>query len=167
MGEPCGGAVARFVARVSDALYLPVIRKVVPRQTFRYAFCGGLNMALNVVLYFVFYNFVFAKANFDMGFVVISPHIAALCLVFPITFFLGFWLNRYVAFRHSPLRGRTQLLRYGLSTLGALALDYVCLKILVETLGVYPTPSQAIANIVTVCYSYLMQKYFTFRGSIS
>lgn len=39
----------------------------------------------------------------------VSPHIAAMVLVFPFTFFVGFWLNRHVAFRRSPIGARTQL----------------------------------------------------------
>lgn len=63
-------------------------------------------MLFDPLCYFLFYNFIVAHRYFDLGFVVISPHIAAMVLVFPFTFFVGFWLNRYVTFRQSPIGAR-------------------------------------------------------------
>ena len=51
-------------------------------------------------------------------------------LVFPFTFFVGFWLNRYVAFRRSPIGAGTQLLRYLLSVAGSVLLTYVGAEVL-------------------------------------
>lgn len=123
-------------------------------------------MAWNMMLYAVFYNFLLGRRDLDLGFLVISAHVAALILVFPITFINGFWLNRHVAFRCSPLSGRTQLGRYALSVGGSLLLNYGCLKFLVETCGIWPTPSEALATVVTTVYSFLAAKYFTFRDAI-
>ena len=78
----------------------------------------------------------------DLGFVYMSAPIASLFLVFPITFFTGFWLNRNVAFRASPLGTRTQLLRYALSVAGAILLNYLCMKLFVEVVGIWPTPAK-------------------------
>ena len=49
-----------------------------------------------------------------LGFVAISPHIAAFLIVFPMTFTSGFLLAKYVTFTASELKGRIQLFRYGL-----------------------------------------------------
>ena len=32
--------------------------------------------------------------------------------------------------------------------------------------GIYPTPSNALTKAISVAYSYLMQKYFSFRGCV-
>lgn len=156
--------ISALLTKIIDYLYITPLRKWMPLQTFRYAACGALNMALDTVFYFISYHYIFNERNFDLGFIVISPHIAALCLVFPITFFNGFLLNKYVAFKESPLRGRIQLFRYGLSVVGALAMNYALMKIFVETLNIFPTPSKILTTGITVIYSYLVQKYFTFRG---
>lgn len=153
-----------IVTKIIDWFYLPPIRKVMPLQTFRYAACGGINMAFDTVFYFISYHYIFAEQNLNLGFVVISPHIAALCLVFPITFINGFLLNRYVAFKESPLRRRIQFFRYGLSVTGALMINYALMKIFVETFHIFPTPSKMLTTAITVIYSYLVQKYYTFRG---
>lgn len=147
-----------------DWFYFPFLRIFVPRQTFRYAVCGRANLLLNWVLYAVTYNFVVAKRFLDIGIVVVSPHIAAFVITFPITFFTGFWLQKNISFQCSPLRGRTPLFRYLLSVLGSILLNYVGLKFFVEMCHIYPTPSQMMISIITIAYSYFMQKYFTFRG---
>ncbi|MBR5455183.1 MAG: GtrA family protein, partial [Rikenellaceae bacterium] len=104
-------AIKRFI----DFFYRKPISLLMPRQTFRYAVCGGGNLVLNWVLYFVFFHFILQKRNIDLGFYLISSHIATLCIVFVITFFTGFWLNRNVTFSGSPLRTFNQLFRYAIS----------------------------------------------------
>lgn len=154
------------LVRLIDRLYLPPIDRIVSRQVFRYGVCGVANMGWNLVLYALFYNFLLGRRDLDLGWMTVSAHVAALILVFPITFFNGFWLNRHVAFRCSPLSGSTQLGRYALSVGGSLLVNYGCLKFLVETCGIWPTPSEALATVVTTVYSYLVAKYFTFRDAI-
>lgn len=159
--------LAEAITRLIDCFYLKPLRPILPLQTFRYAACGGMNMVLDAVWYFVIYNFIVAHRFFDLGFVILSPHIASMILVFPITFFNGFWLNRHIAFRHSPLTGKTQLFRYALSIGGSLLLTYAGLKFFVEVCHVWPTPSKLLTTVITVVYSYLAAKYFTFRGAES
>lgn len=158
--------LSELIIKVVDCFYLRPVAAIVPLQTYRYAVCGGMNMVLDAVWYFVIYHFIVAERFFDLGLVVISPHIASMCLVFPITFFNGFWLNRHVAFRHSPLSGGVQLFRYALSIGGSLALTYLGLKFFVEVCHFWPTPSKVLTTVLTVIYSFLAAKYFTFRGSI-
>lgn len=156
--------LAQHLTRYIDFFYIRPIRAVLPLQTFRYAVCGGLNLGLNWVLYAVLYNFILDKKIVDLGVVAVSPYIAAFLIVFPITFFTGFWSQKHIAFKQSPLRSRTQLFRYMISVTGSIVLNYICLKFFVEVLGIYPTPSQVITSLITIGYSYLMQKHFTFRG---
>ncbi len=149
-----------------DRFYIGPVRAFLPRQTFRYAVCGGLNyLLLDPLCYSLIYNYVIAHRYFDLGFVVLSPHIAALGVVFPLTFFVGFWLNRRVVFRFSPLRTPTQLGRYVVSVAGSIALTYGGLKFFVEVCGIWPTPSKVLTTGITVVYSYLMAKYYSFRHS--
>jgi putative flippase GtrA len=130
---------------------------------FRYAVCGGVNMVLDVVWYYIIYHYIVAQRFIDLGVVVMSPHVASLVVVFPITFFTGFWLNRNVAFRSVEVGQGRQLLRYVLSVVGSILLNYVCIKLFVEVVGIWPTPAKALTTVVSVVYSYLAGRYFTFR----
>lgn len=158
---------AEALTRTIDLFYRRPIAGIVSRQLFRYACCGGLNLSLDAVWYFLIYHFVIGEERpVDLGFVRMSAPIAALFLVFPITFFTGFWLNRSIAFRASPLGAHTQLLRYALSVAGAVLLNYLCMKLFVEIAGIWPTPAKIGTSLISALYSFLAARYFTFRGAI-
>ena len=151
---------------VIDKLYVYPFRNILSREMFGYGVCGATNMILAAVWYFIIYHYVVAERYVDIDFVVISPHKMSLIIVFTITFFTGFWLNRHVAFRATSERSGRQLLRYALSVIGAIVLNYVCMKFFVEHIGIWPTPSKIITTAVSTIYSFIAAKYFTFRKSI-
>lgn len=160
--------IAQIITKVIDFFYHPFQKWLSP-ELFRYAACGGGNLVLDWVLYFLIYNFVigheiihfqFSIINFPLA---ITPHIATLCIVFPITLLTGFWLNRNITFTQSTLRGWRQLSRYILIVAINLAINYVGLKLCVDIIGWYPTPSKMAITLVTIAISYFGQKYFSFR----
>lgn len=153
----------QLLIHLVDWLYITPFKRLVSRDIFAYGLCGGANMALDTLWYFVIYHYIVAERFIDLGVVVVSPHIASLIVVFPITFFTGFWLNRNVAFRATEYKTRGQLIRYALSVLGSIALNYLCMKLFVEHLYIWPTPSKMLTTAVSVVYSFLAAKYFTFR----
>ncbi len=162
--------LAKNITKIIDFFYKP-FEKWVPEQVFRYGMCGGGNLVLDWVLYFLIYNFVIGHENVNFQFSilnfqfvqVITPHILTLCIVFPITLFTGFWLNRNVTFTQSSLHGARQLGRYILIVAVNLAINYFGLKLCVEVWGWYPTPSKMFITLVTVVISFFGQKYFSFR----
>ncbi|MBP3432377.1 MAG: GtrA family protein [Alistipes sp.] len=155
--------IQQLLIRLVDWLYIAPVKCLVGRDIFAYGLCGGANMALDTLWYFVIYHYIVAERFIDLGVVVVSPHIASLIVVFPITFFTGFWLNRNIAFRATEYKTRGQLIRYALSVVGSIALNYVCMKLFVEHLHIWPTPSKMLTTVVSVVYSFLAAKYFTFR----
>lgn len=134
-----------------------------PVQTFRYAVCGGSNMVLDIIVYYISYNFILNKQNLDIGILIFKPHIAALLMSFCISFPVGFLLSKYIVFKNSFLRGRIQLFRYILIVVINLILNYTLLKVLVEYMHFYPTISRIFATIFIVAFSYISQKHFTFK----
>ncbi len=156
--------LAESIIRLIDRFYIRPVAALLPRQVFRYAACGAFTyLIFDPVCYALLYNFLVGYRFFDLGIVVISPHIAAMVLVFPCTFFVGFWLNRYVAFRRSTVGTGTQLFRYLLSIVGSILLTYAGLKLFVEGCGIWPTPAKVLTTLLTTIYSFLAAKYFTFR----
>lgn len=153
---------SKYFIGVINWFYKP-FGKFIPKETFTYATTGGFNTALDIFLYFVFYNFILNKQIVDLGFIAISPYIAAFLFVFPITFTTGFLLAKYVTFTESLLRGRKQLFRYMLTVAGAILLNYLLLKLFVEQFHIWPTISKAITTVIVVIYSYVAQRYFTFQ----
>ena len=135
-----------------------------PLQTFRYAVCGGSNMVLDILVYYISYNFILHKQILDLGFYAFKPHIAALFMAFCISFPTGFLLSKYVVFKDSFLRGRIQLFRYMLVVAINLLLNYSFLKVLVEYMQFYPTIARIFSTFFIVTFSYVSQKHFSFRS---
>ncbi|MBR5200379.1 MAG: GtrA family protein [Alistipes sp.] len=157
-------ALSRMLISFIDTLYIKPLERVISRQMFGYFLCGAANMALDTLWYFLTYHYVVMERNVDLGIVVISPHIAALIIVFPITFFTGFLLNRYVAFRATQQRTTKQLFRYALSVVGSILLNYALMKLFVELCYVWPTIAKMMTTIIVALYSFLAAKYFSFTN---
>lgn len=154
--------VGKFISDIIDFFY-PPFRKYFSLQFFRYGVSGASNMGFDWVLYFITYNFIIQKRLVHLGFVTLSPHIASLLITFPITLFTGFLLQKYVTFTASKMRGKDQLVRYIAVVAANLLINYFGLKLFVEVLSIYPTPSKMLVTIITTIFSYFSQKKFTFK----
>jgi putative flippase GtrA len=152
----------KFILAVIDFFY-PWFKRLMPLQTFRYAVCGGSNTLLSILTYFISYNFIFDKEIFYGGFVTISPHIAAYILAFLITFPIGFYLSLFVVFPESYLKRRIQLFRYLVVVLLCNVFNYGFLKLFVEVIHWYPTPSFVLTTALVVTFSYFSQRHFSFK----
>lgn len=155
---------ATLITKAIDHFYIKPLRKLLSQQVFRYIACGGITALLDAVWYYIIYHYVVCEQFIDLGFAVLSPHIAALCVVFPITFFTGFWLNRNVAFKATKISSLPQLAKYALTVVGSILLNYACMKLLVEVCHIWATPSKMLTTIICAVYSFLAGRYFTFKG---
>lgn len=156
--------LSSIISAMIDCLYRGPLR-MIPQQTFRYAAVGGGTALLNMFLFWFSFHFVLGKQDTDLGIVVISAPIMAFLIAFVITFFLGFYLQRNIAFSGSVLRGRVQLMRYGQVVVINLLINYFGLKLLVEVLEFYPSISFALIQGITIAFSYISQRCYTFKKS--
>ena len=74
-------------------------------------------------------------------------------------------MSKYVVFSDSNMKGRIQLFRYLMICLFNLALNYILLKVLVETLHIYPVLAQVLTIFVVVLFSYIAQRNYSFKAS--
>ncbi len=156
--------IARSITQLLDIFYLEAFKKIIPRHTFRYGVCGVANsICLDSIFFYLIYHFLVSMRPVDLGFYTLSPEIASLIIVFPITFTIGFWLNRNVAFHATEERANRQVSKYALSVCGSIILSYISLRFLVEVCGVWATPAKTASSIIVALYSYLAARYFTFR----
>ena len=147
---------------IIDTFYF-IFKSFMPLKTYRYAVCGGGNLVLDVVLYYVFFHFVFQKQDLDLKIVTLSSHVASLFFVFPITFLSGFGLNKYIAFPDSTLKTPIQFSRYFMVSVSGILVSYVAIKFFVDLLHFYPTPSRILTIVLSVGYSYFLQNKYTFK----
>ena len=70
---------------------------------------------------------------------------------------------KYVVFTDSKMKGRVQLFRYFMLYVFNLGLNYVLLRLFVESFKIYPTFAQIITTVIIVLFSYIAQRNFTFK----
>jgi putative flippase GtrA len=90
----------------------------------------------------------------------------AFMMAFVLSFPTGFFLNKYVVFTGSTLHGRVQLFRYLLLVVVCIFLNYIFLKLFVEQAHIYPTMAKILTTVIVVSFSYLTQRYFTFKRAV-
>lgn len=134
-----------------------------PLQLFRYAVCGAINVCLDLTTFYIGYNLILNGNELNVGFYTLKPHIAAYLMSFCITFPVGFLLSKYVVWIHSNIPGRIQLSRYFLLVLSNILINIFFLKFFIEILYSPPILAKIFTTIIVICFSYLNQKYFTFK----
>lgn len=159
----------KIITTILDFFY-PLVKRFMPKETYYYAACGGGNLVLGWILFFVFYQFVFLKETshiylswLNNKHVAISAYTLSSFTTFCFSFTIGFLLNRYVVFTKSELKANTQLFRYGLSALISYTLGWILLKLFIETFSMFPSIANILASCIIVVWSYIMQRKFTFR----
>lgn len=120
---------------------------------------------VDIIIYFIAYNFILKKQNIDILFLTVSPHVAAVMIAFFLSFPIGFFLQKYITFTNSNLRGRVQLFRYLIIVLICIFLNIFFIKLLVEQYKIYPTLAKIITTVVVVTFSYFTQRHFSFKES--
>jgi putative flippase GtrA len=153
-------ALLRFI----DFFYPPFSRWFT-LHTFRYLISGGTNFVSGIVLYFIIYNYVLHQKDIYLPFRpgMITAPVAAFILEAPLSFIIGFTLNKYLVFTKSEMKGRIQMFRYGIVVITNILLNYAFLKLLVETFHFYPTVSKIVVNLLLALASYFMQTHFSFK----
>lgn len=151
-----------IIIKIIDFFYFP-FKKLLPLQTFRYAVCGGGNMIVDLILYYFTFHYLLEEKNIGLGLFVMSSHIAALFIVYPITLINGFLLQKYITFQDSNLSGWIQFFRYFQVSIGSIFINYILMKLFVDILELYPTPSKLLTTIVTVIFAYISQHFYTFK----
>ncbi len=153
----------KFLLRLIDSFY-PLFKRIMPLQTYRYAACGGGNAVLNFIIFAVTENFIAKKQVMHiLPEIAISSHIFSFLVAFGITFPIGFYLNTYVVFGGSYLLKRVQLIRYFMIVSICILLNYVFMKVFVDVLGWYPTPSYMLTFVFVTLFSYFSQRNFSFK----
>lgn len=153
-----------FLLPIIDFFY-PPFRRIMNLQTFRYAACGGANMLLGFIVYFISFKYIFREQTFNFGFYALKAHVAALFISFCVNFCVGFLLMKYVVFVDSDIAAGKQFIRYFMVCLFNLALNYILLKIFVEYFHIYPVIAQTFTVLVVVVTSYIAQRNFSFKTS--
>ena len=152
-----------WIIAMIDFFY-PAFNKVMDKQTFRYAACGGTNTLFDITIFTITHNYILHKQIVEVGSFAISPHIAAFLFTFPMSFVTGFFLMRYVVFPEAAAtRKRVQMSKYLSVVFVCILLNYGFLKLFVDVFGWWPLPAKIATTFFVVAFSFFSQKKFAFR----
>lgn len=153
----------KILLQIIDFFHPPFSRWI-DQQTFRYLACGGSNQLLNIFIYWFSFNILLHKKDVPIpnNGPIAGPY-ASLIIASAITIPLGFLFSKYIVFQESNLKGRIQLFRYISLVALNFVLNYWMLKFFINVLHIYPTPSQTLTIIILAVFSYLVQRFFTFK----
>jgi len=151
-----------FIFKFLDLFY-PLFKRFLNKQTYHYLACGGGNTVLALFLYFIAYHKIFHLTPLDLGFIALKPHIAAMFFTSLFTFPIGFFLTKYIVWSDSTLSGKKQLFRHLNFTIFATFLNYGLLKLFVDLWGWWAMPSQLLTTAIIVVFSYLTQRFISFK----
>ena len=156
----------RIIITILDVFY-PLVNRFIPKETYYYAACGGGNLVLSWLLFFVFYQYLFAKRIFQFDLAnlhyIISAYTLSSMLCFILAFLLGFYLNKFVVFTQSNLGAATQFIRYSMSAVLTWIGNYLLLKTFIEGFGFFPSIANVLSSAAMVVVAYLIQRNFTFK----
>lgn len=129
----------------------------------RYIISGGTATVVDVVSFFIIFNYILEKENLHFGHVQIGAHIASLCVSFTLGLITNFLITKYFVFNESNIRGREQFLRYIMVAVVTFFGNYFMMKLLVDVFNVWPTMARLIAVGTIAVLSYRLHKVFTFK----
>lgn len=151
-----------YLDKIVIFFYAPFSR-IIPLKTFRYGMCGGSNAVLNLLLFYLSYNYLFDRPVVNFSGLLITPYIAAYLVALCVTFPVGFLLNKYFVFQEAGGRTGRQLSLYAFLTVSNIILEYVLLHFLIGRMRLPATLVQAAIIVCLAGISYLFQSYITFR----
>jgi len=146
-------------------LFYPLVKKIFDKTTYYYAVAGSTNLVLGWVLFWVLDHWVIHSKTVKLPLIEHPVHsytvIAAACGGF--SFLFGFMMMRYVVFTESQLKGRVQFFRYGFSALISATVNWILIKLMVDTFAWNASLCNVFASVVVVTISYFLQRKFSFK----
>lgn len=140
------------------------LKPLLKSKIFRYFISAGLATWVDVMTYFISFNYLYKKENIDLfGFYTVSAPTASLILSYTVGLLTNFTLTKYLVFKESELETHKQLFRYVMVALLVLILNYFLMSFLIKELGWYPTLSRAVSAISIGVLSFAVHKTFSFK----
>jgi len=141
----------------------PKISSLFNHKIIRYIISGGVATLVDIVFYFITYNFILKKQEVNFKTFTISAHIASLILSYSVGMILNFLITKYFVFQNNTTKKREEIGKYLLVSAVVFLGNYLMMKILVEVLKVFPTPARTISAGLVAFGSFYIHRTFTFK----
>ena len=140
-----------------------IAARFVNHTVVKFFLSAGVAFLVDVVVYYIFVNFVFkGEKVFFLG-KAHSPNNLSLTISYATGVVINFLITKYAVFTESNLKGRKQFIRFiSVAALGFFA-NYVLLRFFIEYLDFYPTLSRIASALSLGIASFFVHKFFTFK----
>ncbi len=147
----------------------PFLKRLLKNQSlFRYGIAAAIATLVDIIIYFLFYNFVLQKEDVQvLPALIVSAPTTALAFSYSCGLITNFTITRFYVFPGSPLRTRIQLMRYVMVALLILGVNYLLMTFFIRWLHWFPTLSRSAAAILCGFASFGIHRIFSFRGNVS
>lgn len=141
-----------------------MLQQVFSSKIFRYFISAGLATWVDVVIYFLSFNYLYQKNDIDLfGHYTVSAATASLMLSYTCGLLTNFTITKWIVFSESELATHKQLFRYVLVALLVLVLNYFLMRLLIRDFSWYPTVARAVSAVGIGLISFVIHKTFSFR----
>ena len=114
---------------------MQALKPLLKSKIIRYLISAGLATWVDVVVYFVSFNYLYKKEDIDIfGFYTVSAPTASLILSYTIGLLTNFTLTKFLVFKESELETHKQLFRYVMVAILVLILNYFLMSLLIRQL---------------------------------
>lgn len=138
--------------------------RLVQNKLFRYFISAGLATWVDIMVYFMAYNYLYQKTDISVfNLFTVSAATASLFLSYTMGLLTNFLMTRYLVFGDSELEFHKQLFRYVLVALLVLALNWVLMRVLIREFDWWPTLARATSALCIGLLSFVIHKTFSFR----
>ena len=143
---------------------MQALKPLLKSKIIRYLISAGLAAWVDVVVYFVSFNYLYKKEDIDIfGFYTVSAPTASLILSYTIGLLTNFTLTKFLVFKESELETHKQLFRYVMVAILVLILNYFLMSFLIRQLEWYPTLARAVSAVSIGVLSFVVHKSFSFK----
>ena len=143
-----------------------MVKKIFNSKVFRYFISAGIATWVDVMIYFVAFNYIYQKQDVNMfNWLVISAPTASLMLSYTAGLLTNFFFTKHLVFKESELETHKQLFRYVLVAMVVLGLNYILMRFLIRNWEWYPTIARAFSAIAIGAISFIIHKTFSFKVS--
>lgn len=132
-------------------------------RPFRYLVTAGIATVVDVVVYFLVFNYLLRKANIDISSIVVGAPTASLIISFSCGLVTNFLLTKNFVFSNSDLKSSVQFGRFVIVAIAVFISNYYFMNFLIKVLDWYPTIARGFSAITIGVLSFITHKAFSFR----
>ena len=125
-------------------MLIDLIKALLKHKAFKYIVAAGVATLVDVGVYFIAFNYIFQKQDFNFSFgLLLTAPIASLIVSFSCGLLTNFFISKYFVFKDAEKqKAHIQFLKFASVAFGTLVANYLFMKLLIVGFGIFPTVSR-------------------------